>query len=188
MKKIAIIFLLAIAMTLGWSGTAITSINAATVAPTQQTRIEEEQKITVEKLVVQREHDIFSFTKPSESMGIVVSAKDLYTLAYRKSGEDVGVKKQSELTFLQAGLEEGTSEKAFTYIRLVQTPFIPDEGVNEFPRKDIVIYVDPKYPNDAFVGVQNPNKLEEWQIYKVNDYGNWLRKEIALYISLYTGL
>jgi len=70
-------------MTLGWSGTTITSIDAATVAPTQLRQIGEEQKITVEKLVVQREHDIFSFTKPSESMGIVVSAKDLYTLAYQ---------------------------------------------------------------------------------------------------------
>lgn len=188
MKKIAIIFPLAIAMTLGWSGTAITSIDAAAVAQIQQPQIGEKQKITVEKLVVQREHDIFSFTKPSESMGIVVSAKDLYTLAYRKSGEDLGVKNQSELTFLQEGQEEGTSENAFTYIRIVQIPFIPDEGVNEFPRKDIVIYVDPKYPNDAFVGVQNPDKLEEWQIYKVLDYGNWVKKEIDLTISLYTGL
>lgn len=67
-------------------------------------------------------------------------------------------------------------------------PYIPDEGVNEFPRKDIVIYVDPKYPNDAFVGVQNPSSLEEWQVYKVQDYSSWLRKEIDLYISLYTGL
>lgn len=188
MKKIAFILPIALAMTLGWSEIMIAPIHAATITPPQQTQIEEEQIITVEKLVVQREHDIFSFTKPSDSMGIVVSARDLYTLAYRKSGEDLGVKNKSELHFLQEGQEEGTSENAFTYIRLVQTPFIPNEGVNEFPRKDIVIYFDPKYPNDALVGVQNPNKLEEWQIYKVPDYGNWLKKEIDLYISLYAGL
>ncbi|MGQ7277652.1 hypothetical protein ACT91Q_06755 [Brevibacillus thermoruber] len=142
----------------------------------------------VEKLVVQRGHDLFVFEKPSRRMGILVNAKDLYTFAYRKDGEALGVKNERELRFLQEKHEEGTSQNDYTYMRIVQKPFIPESGVNEFPRKDIVIYIDPQNPNDAFVGVQDPNKLDEWKIYKVKDYGNWVKKVIDLYIALYKGL
>ncbi|WP_068794271.1 hypothetical protein [Brevibacillus laterosporus] len=153
-------------------------------------RSEEKQtdKSTIEKLVIQRGHDIFEFTKPSQNMGILVNAMDLFRLTYRKSDENIVVKKEQELGFLQERQEEGTSQNDYTYIRLIQTPFIPEEGVNAFPRKDIVLYIDQQYPNDVFVGVQNPNKLDEWEVYIVKNYGNWLKKEIDLYVSLHKGL
>ncbi|CAJ1000882.1 MULTISPECIES: hypothetical protein [Bacillales] len=140
----------------------------------------------VEKLVVQRGHDRFVFENPSRCMGILVNAKDLYRFAYRRDGEELG--DEQKLPFLQEKLEEGTSQYDKVYIRIVQKPFIPESGVNEFPRKDIVIYLDPQNPNDAFVGVQNPHNLDEWKIYQVKDYGGWVKKEIDLHLALHTGL
>ncbi|WP_232696696.1 membrane lipoprotein lipid attachment site-containing protein [Brevibacillus daliensis] len=156
----------------------------------RETTSEEEQanKSNVEKLIVQRGHDIFAFTKPSQNMGILVNAIDLFRLTYRKSDENIVVKNERELEFLQESQEEGTSQNDYTYIRIIQTPYIPEVGENAFPRKDIVLYIDRQYPNDVFVGVQNPIKLDEWEVYKVKDYSNWLKKDIDLYISLYKGL
>ncbi|EJL47395.1 hypothetical protein P4V44_05720, partial [Brevibacillus agri] len=61
-------------------------------------------------------------------------------------------------------------------------------GHYKFPRKDIILYVDPQSPDDAFVAIQNPEKLDEWRVLKVSGYGPWLKKEIDLYLSLNTGL
>ncbi|WP_029100418.1 hypothetical protein [Brevibacillus thermoruber] len=149
---------------------------------------EDSQAAEVEKLVVQRGHDRFVFEKPWRCMGILVNAEDFYRFAYRRVGEELGVTNERELPFLQEKLEEGTSQYDYTYIRIVQKPFIPESGVNEFPRKDIVIYLDPQNPTDAFVGVQDPHNLDEWKIYQVKDYGDWVKKVIDLYLALHTGL
>ena len=180
-------------MLLSWTalaGIILSGCSTMSQAEMQQTntQLAKTQQIIVEKLVVQRGHDIFSFPQPSENTGIVVNAHDLYRYAYRRDGEDMGVKNESELPFLHEEQEEGTSENDCTYIRLVQTPFVPEVGMNAFPSKDIVIYVDQKHPGDAFVGVQNPSKREEWHIYKVSGYGGWVQKEIDLYLALYKGL
>jgi len=141
----------------------------------------------VVKMIVQRGKDIIVFEDQSPSMGLLVNAEDFYMFAYRRDGEEVGVKTEKEIPFVKESQEEGTSQNEFTYVRLVQTPYIPGEGENAPARKDVVIFYDSKYPDDAFVGEQNPQKLDEWMVYQVKGYGSWLQKEIDLYLALYRG-
>ncbi|MEJ8547348.1 hypothetical protein [Brevibacillus borstelensis] len=150
--------------------------------------IQSQNQSDIEKVIVQRGHDIINLAEVSPERGLIANAEDFYRFAYRREGENLGIKNEKELKFLQESQEEGSSQNDYTYIRLVQTPYIPEIGENAHPRKDIVIYLDARYPDDAFVGEQNPKKLEEWTIYQVKGYGNWLKKDIDLYLSLYKGL
>lgn len=183
------IFSLLISVILAGCGTIPVSHETSSVnnhSPNSET---ENQGNAVEQLTVQRGQDVFTKEHPPLNMGIITSANELYTLAYRKSGEEIGIKTSQELGFpIESPKESGTVEKERTYIRLVKPPFLPDPGVNEFPRKDIILYVDPQSPDDAFVAIQNPEKLDEWRVLKVSGYGPWLKKEIDLYLSLNTGL
>lgn len=182
--KKCILFLVLLGLASGCSAVSSQGEHFHEQAPAPQS--EDSQAEEAEKLVVQRGHDRFVFEKPSRCMGILVNARDLYRFAYRRDG--VELSSEQELPFLQEKLEEGTSQYDNTYIRIVQQPFIPESGVNEFPRKDIVIYLDPQNPNDAFVGVQNPHHPDTWKIYQVKDYGGWVKKEIDLHVALHTGL
>lgn len=151
---------------------------------------EEEQvnPLGPEKLIMQRGYDIYTFSDPSPEMGILVNAKDMYFLAYRRLGKDLGVKNERELPFLRESQEEGSSTNDYTYLRMVQAPYYPEEGENARPRKDIILYLDQANPNDILVGAQDPTERDSWHIYQVEDYGKWLIKEIDLYIALYKGL
>lgn len=149
----------------------------------------ERERNVVEKLVVQRGQDIFVQNYPPVHQGIITSTKEVYTLAYRKTGEEIGIKTSKDLGITtESPSDSGTSEKDLTFVRLVQPPFNPEPGVNEFPRKDILLYTEPSTPDDVFVAIQNPKKIEEWRVLKVRGYGKWLKSEIDLYLSLYTGL
>ncbi|WP_188066897.1 hypothetical protein [Brevibacillus brevis] len=149
----------------------------------------------VSKIIIQRGKEIFVSGVSPICDGLLENSMDLYTVAYRRDGKLIGTKDEKELPFLQesqpylqGSLDEGESTQDHTYIRLVREPFIPEVGVNEFPRKDIVLFLEPTTPNAAFVGVQNPQKLKEWKIYQVEDYGVWLKKQIDLELNLSKGL
>ncbi|WP_276358433.1 hypothetical protein [Cohnella caldifontis] len=75
---------------------------------------------------------------------------------------------ESELAFMKASqtTKEGSVETSFTYIRLVQKPYIPQTGQSA----------------PASMAVQNPEKLMEWKVYQLNDYVSWFQKEIDLYL------
>jgi len=148
----------------------------------------------IRKMIIQRGKEIFMFDRLLAHEGTLFNTMDLYTIAYRRDGKLLGVinERESGLLFesqnhVDGNQDEGTGSKDYTYIRLVREPFVPEEGVNEFPRKDIVFYLDPQYPEDAFVSVQDPHKLDEWKIYQVKDYGVWLKKQIDLELQLSKG-
>lgn len=143
----------------------------------------------VEKLIIQRGHDVFITENPQPHLGILIRAKDLYTFAYRREGEEVGVKTRQDIGAISESEKvEPTSEQDYTYVRVVQPSYLPEPGENAFPHKDIILFLDALHPDDAFVGIQNPEKPDEWRILQVREYGNWLKKEIDLHLSLHTGL
>lgn len=41
---------------------------------------------------------------------------------------------------------------------------------------------------DAYVGIQSAENNDLWTILKMADYGEWLEKEIRIYVRMTTGL
>lgn len=86
------IFSLLISVILAGCGTIPVSHETSSVnnhSPNSET---ENQGNAVEQLTVQRGQDVFTKEHPPLNLGIITSANELYTLAYRKSGEEIGIK------------------------------------------------------------------------------------------------
>lgn len=81
------------------------------------------------------------------------------------------------------GLEE-TGDNL--WIRVVQEPYIATGGVfGQVSHKDYVFY---RQGEDAYIGVQSAEDDELWTLLKMADYGDWLEKEIKIYVRMTTGL
>ena len=79
----------------------------------------------------------------------------------------------------------GNTDGKNLWIRVINVPYFPEEGVNELGHKDIMIYQEGK---DAYFALQDPENLEMWTIWQLPDYGVWLEKEIDMYLRVTTGL
>lgn len=79
------------------------------------------------------------------------------------------------------GSEEAENK---VWIRIVQNPVLPTAD-STIPHKDFIFYVNGE---DAYVGIQSPEDNNSWAIWKMPDYGDWLEKEINIYIRMTTGL
>lgn len=72
------------------------------------------------------------------------------------------------------------------WIRIVQEPYIPEEAsFGQVSHKDYIFY---RQNTDAYVGIQSAEDTDLWTILIMADYGDWLEKEIDIYIRKTTGL
>ena len=82
----------------------------------------------------------------------------------------------------------GSSEEVedHVWIRIEQEASIPQEGsLGQVSHKDYFFYVQ---GDDAYVGVQSAEDAGQWTILEMTDYGDWLGKEIDIYVRMTTGL
>lgn len=82
---------------------------------------------------------------------------------------------------------EGSVDVSDTmWIRIVQESSEPEAGsIGQTSHKDYIFY---KQDKDIYVGVQSAEDNAVWTILKMDDYGDWLEKEIEIYIRMTTGL
>ncbi len=80
--------------------------------------------------------------------------------------------------------DEGT-DSGNVWIRVINEPYLPEEGINEPGHKDIVIYKDGE---DAYFALQDPDDEEMWTVWLMPEYGNWIEKEIMMFLRVTTGL
>jgi hypothetical protein len=151
---------------------------------------QKEKPSSIERMVVQRDKDIFVSDNPENSehykeanQAFIYNLQTLYNETYRgllstDLDADTEIKTDKDLSFIQNSLAsvEGSVESSFSYVRLVQTSYVRPS------RKDILFYIDSKNPNDLYMAVQNPEKITEWKTYLVKDYGSWLEREIDIYL------
>lgn len=74
---------------------------------------------------------------------------------------------------------DGVSSKS-VWIRLNYQPFIPGQGMNVWGHKDLIVYIDPDNDDNAFLGIQDPQNQNVWDIHLLPGYGPWLAKEIDM--------
>lgn len=159
-----------------------------------------ENPSAIERLVIQRDRDIFVTDHPESPDGdpadqaLISNLQTLYNEAYRgflsADGEEPETMTEKELSFLPNSLAtaEGSVATGYTFVRLVQPSYVPQTGENAPPSKDLLFYPDLRNPEDLDLGVQNPAKPEEWKVYRLPDYGGWFEKELALYLRDTRGL
>lgn len=70
------------------------------------------------------------------------------------------------------------------WIRLNYKPFIPSQGTNIWGHKDLIVYLDPDNHNNAFLGIENAQKQNTWNMILLPGYGPWLEKEIDILLRL----
>lgn len=72
------------------------------------------------------------------------------------------------------------------WVRIVQEAVQPESGsIGQIAHKDYIFY---RQGEDAYIGVQSTENNGLWTIIKMVGYGDWLEKEIGIYIRMTTGL
>jgi len=161
---------------------ASSQIQAQTQAPTKKKLIQ---------AVVKRGSDVFSYDDPLKLKGLGIRS-DIQDLLWVAPRGGAGIKpevKQVEAKELDRVLKNGDKMKdAFCLVRLIYEPYRPGQGMNDLAHKDLIIYTDPGNVNDAYLGVQNPDNQTKWDLYRLPDYGQWLKKEVDLFLRISKGL
>ena len=72
------------------------------------------------------------------------------------------------------------------WLREVQDAFTAEDGaMGEISHKDYVFY---RKDEDAYIGIQSAENGKRWMLLKMEDYGDWLEKEVKMYVRMATGL
>jgi len=161
---------------------------------------QKEKQSDIERLVIQKKKDIFVMDGPEDleenkaSEALINNLQTLYNEAYRGflsvDMAEPEIRTEDAMSFIKDSLttKEGSVETSYNFVRLVQKPYIRQTGENAPSRKDIIFYIDSKNSKDLYMAVQNPEKLKEWGIYRLDDYGSWFLKEIDVYLWPSRGL
>ena len=104
------------------------------------------------------------------------------TESEKKSAAELPVIKESELNLPhdETMLFYDHTGSKHSWIRLNYKPYIPGQGMNAWAHKDLIIYIDPDCEDNAFLGVQDPQNDNLWEIHALPGCGPWLAKEIDM--------
>ena len=121
--------------------------------------------------------------------GVDESLDTLVWMAFRGGtviSEDMSAEENAFIPESDRVLEGSEEAEDHVWIRIVQEPFTASEGsLGQVSHKDYIFYVQGE---DAYVGVQSAEDTELWTILEMADYGDWLEKELDIYVRMTTGL
>lgn len=187
MKKAGLL-VLACVFALLMGGCTINNENATTENNNEVISDEPEVSAEEEKhFWVNREGEVFDGANAPGGVG--ESLDTIVWMAFREGtiiSEDMPAEENAYI--LESNKVLGGSEEAEdrVWIRVEQEGSIPREGsLGQVSHKDYILYVQGE---NAYVGVQSAEDTELWTILEMSDYGDWLEKEIDIYIRMTTGL
>ena len=77
-------------------------------------------------------------------------------------------------------------EISLVWVRIEQEPLVLPEGsLGQTAHKDYIIYRDGE---DAYVGYQSVEDGSKWTVSRIAGYGEWLERELDIFIRMTTGL
>ena len=187
MKKAGLLFLLC-AFTLLMGGCAVNNENASVQNNDDIISGESEISTGEEKhFWVNRQGEIFDSTNAPGGVG--ESLDTIVWMAFRGGAiisEDMPAEENAYILESNKVLEGSEEAEDHVWIRIEQEASIPQEGsLGQVSHKDYIFYVQGE---DAYVGVQSAEDTELWTILEMSDYGDWLEKEIDIYVRMTTGL
>lgn len=117
------------------------------------------------------------------------SLNTLVWMAYRGGdiiAEDFPADKDAYIAESIQVLEGSDEVKYDVWVRMIQEAVEPESGsFGQVAHKDYIFY---RQGEDAYIGIQSVENNGLWTILKMVDYGDWLEKEIEIYIRMTTGL
>ena len=184
-----IILISAVLLLMGFIGGCAQNIESTSleaesdIAPrNQETSIENEKRFWVN-----RQGEIFDSTYAPG--GVDESLDTLVWMAFRGGtiiSEDMSAEENAFIPESDRVLDGSEEVKDHVWIRVEQEVYIPQEGaLGQVSHKDYIFYVQGE---DAYVGVQSAEDTGLWTILEMTDYGDWLEKEIDIYVRMTTGL
>ncbi|NPV70783.1 MAG: hypothetical protein HPY55_09085 [Firmicutes bacterium] len=168
---------------------SVTPLSAETEQNPGETQPQQDKK-TLHQIVVQRDNDRFTLkvTPGQKPYGLVSDIQNLRWIALRGG---LGIENIAEghdhLEIIRQSEKNEVKSKGL-WIRLYYETYKPEQGMNDFGHKDIIVYAAPRNPNDAFLGIQNTDDQTKWSLFSLPGYGPWLKKEIDILLRLATGL
>lgn len=121
--------------------------------------------------------------------GVDESLDTIVWMAFRGGtiiSEDMPAEENAYILESNKVLEGSEEAEDHVWIRIEQEASIPQEGsLGQVSHKDYFFYVQ---GDDAYVGVQSAEDTGQWTIMEMTDYGEWLGKEIDIYVRMTTGL
>jgi len=157
-----------------------------------------EEKRVLNKIVIQRGEERFSFEEKNwSSYNLVSDVENLLIIAPRGGAgidpstfeTDIEVNKIDTVRESEKNVDDKSEvENKGVWIRLYYHPYRSGQGMNDFKHKDIVVYIDPHDRANAYLARQNPDDLSKWDLILLPGYGLWLQKEIEMLLRLKTGL
>ena len=136
---------------------------------------------------VNRQGEVFDSTNAPG--GVDESLDTIVWMAFRGGtiiSEDLSAEENEYILESNQVLEGSEEAEDHVWVRIEQEAYIPQEGaLGQVLHKDYIFYVQGE---DAYVGVQSAEDTELWTILEMTDYGDWLKKEIDIYVRMTTGL
>ncbi len=121
--------------------------------------------------------------------GFYDSLDTLVWMAYRGGdiiAEEMPADEDAYIAESSQVLEGSDEVEHDVWVRVVQEAVEPESGtIGQSAHKDYMFY---RKGEDAYVGIQSTENDGLWTIIKMDDYGDWLEKEIRIYIRMTTGL
>ena len=121
--------------------------------------------------------------------GVDESLDTLVWMAFREGSiisEDLSAEENAYISESDKVLEGSEETEDHVWIRIEQETSVPQEGsLGQVSHKDYIFYVQGE---DAYVGVQSAEDARLWTIIEMTDYGDWLGKEIDIYVRMTTGM
>ncbi len=148
---------------------------------------EEKQKSIIVKM------DNITIKCSDSGIGIVEDIEKLTWMSLRSDEfENLGSIKEIENDYVleskQVLIDDDImidSKGAGCWVRVINNINMPVAGTSITGHKDYLLYVD---ECDAYLMIQSYENLEYWSVYKLPDYGTWLKREIDIIIKCSTGL
>lgn len=123
----------------------------------------------------------------SEVTGLIKNIESLAWLALRGGLEmelvDENLSEEDNTYISKSSNWESTENTDDIWLRISGHADDQGEGTSIPEHQDTLVYIQNQ---DMYIGIQNPDL--KWDIWKLPEYGDWLEKEIKLFIRVATGL
>ena len=119
-----------------------------------------------------------------------ISTHEGEILGENVSGSDYPCIAESE-KILQAAAEgekvwDMPGEVSLVWVRMEQEALVLPEGsLGQVTHKDYIIY---REGEDAYVGLQSVEDRSKWTVSRIAGYGEWLERELGIFVHMTTGL
>ena len=167
-----------------------------TLVDCTNTQTRQEERTSASHLIINWENEVQIFDADAmENTGMVENIETLAWIAPRGGAgiDTVGIEQiQSQNEYIVESIQYLNQDKEIintegfdTWVRVVQEQVMPKKETSETGHGDYLIY---KHGDNGYLAIQSGEDCTKWTVWELPGYGEWLDKEVAMFIRMVTGL